>query len=335
MADEFGQRIQGLHQVGDSVVSTDKHVAVLAEDDSNTYQYLQLDSSGNLKVTSTGGGATQYQVDDAAGATDFGNVALVVRVDTPATLTPADGDYTRLQVDSTGQLWVTATDLDIRDLTAASDSVAISDGTNTLTVDASGYLTANINGDVNVTQGTDPWVVSATDLDIRTLDSETPGDNVYVKSSTGNELAIDASGNLSSLITDGTDTLAINTDGSINVVSSESALDSVYTYGSANLVKDTETTVVTRAAAADEGYSGVMVSGAGYCEWAVKFGTTGSEAVILQFWTTPSNPTQYVDLPDYLEVSSGETLLITGTNREKAASPGSDFTGHASLIRKV
>lgn len=93
---------------------------------------------------------------------------------------------------------VTATNLDIRDLAFATDSVDVSgsevsldaatlaaleeitvqngagaaavniqDGGNSITVDG----TVAITGDVNVTQGTSPWVVSATDLDIRDLDA--------------------------------------------------------------------------------------------------------------------------------------------------------------------
>lgn len=56
-----------------------------------------------------------------------------------------------------GAVTVSATDLDIRDLAFATDSV-----------DVSGSA-VSISGDVNVTQGTSPWVVSATDLDIRNL----------------------------------------------------------------------------------------------------------------------------------------------------------------------
>jgi hypothetical protein len=265
MADDFGQRIEGLHQVGDTPVSTDRHIAVFALDDNGDYAYLTLDANGFLQVT----GGTQYAVDDAAGATDIGTLALVVRDDALTTLTPADGDYVQLRVNSEGALWVefvnttiavTATALDIRPLTATTDSVAISDGT---------------------------------------------------------------------------DTLAVNADGSINVVASFSAPDSVYHAGNANLVKDTITTVVTRSPGADEFYGAAMVSGAGYCEWQLEFGTTSSEAVILKWWTTPSSPTYYVDLPDYITVSSGETIRVRATNREKAASPASDFTGYASLIRKV
>ena len=52
------------------------------------------------------------------------------------------------------------TDLDIRDLVYTQDSVTAHQG---------GAWSVGITGDVNVTQGTDPWVVSATDLEIRDL----------------------------------------------------------------------------------------------------------------------------------------------------------------------
>lgn len=63
------------------------------------------DGSGD-PITSFGGG-TQYAVDDVAGATNTGTLALVVRDDSLTTLTPADGDYTQLRVSSTGALHVT------------------------------------------------------------------------------------------------------------------------------------------------------------------------------------------------------------------------------------
>lgn len=61
----------------------------------------------------------------------------------------------------TNAVTVTATNLDVRDLTSASDSVEIKTAAGqALAIDGSGYITANINGTV---------VVSATDLDIRNL----------------------------------------------------------------------------------------------------------------------------------------------------------------------
>ena len=49
------------------------------------------------------------EVDSVAGATDSGILALAVRDDALTTLTPADGDYTQLRVDSTGRLWTIGT----------------------------------------------------------------------------------------------------------------------------------------------------------------------------------------------------------------------------------
>jgi len=107
--------------------------------------------------------------------------------------------------------------------------------------------------------------------------------------------------------------------------------NSTYHPGNVTLVKDTIGVVVTRTTAADEQYTGVMVSGAGYCEWQLEV----QAVVFLKWWTTPSHPTEYVDLPDFLKVLSGEVIRIRATNREKAASTASDFTGYATLIRKA
>jgi len=113
-----------------------------------------------------------------------------------------------------------------------------------LAIDGSGFLTTNVNGTVTV---------SATDLDIRGLNVATDGDHLYITDSTGaNNLAVDASGFLTVnasggsfavtatdldirdldatqdnvAISDGTDTLAINADGSINALFTEAGYSS-------------------------------------------------------------------------------------------------------------
>ena len=67
---------------------------------------LRVGSTGALHVTGAGGG-TQYNIDDAGGATDTGTLALAIRDDALTTLTPVDGDYVGLRVSSTGALHVT------------------------------------------------------------------------------------------------------------------------------------------------------------------------------------------------------------------------------------
>lgn len=94
---------------------TDTGVASLAiRDDTLTalipvdgdYVPLRVNSTGSLHVTGAGGGA-QFNIDDVAGGTDTGTLSLVIRDDVLTTLTPADGDYVGLRVNSTGALHVT------------------------------------------------------------------------------------------------------------------------------------------------------------------------------------------------------------------------------------
>jgi hypothetical protein len=66
---------------------------------------LSVTSDGSLRV-SGGGGGTQYAVDAVGGATDTGTLALAVRDDALATLTPVDGDYTQLRTNARGAQWV-------------------------------------------------------------------------------------------------------------------------------------------------------------------------------------------------------------------------------------
>lgn len=61
---------------------------------------------GTSVTPGTGASNLGKAVDAAAGASDTGVAALVVRDDALTTLTPADGDYTTLRVDSTGAVWV-------------------------------------------------------------------------------------------------------------------------------------------------------------------------------------------------------------------------------------
>lgn len=178
-------------------------------------------ASGALTITEE----DVYDEDSAHSSGDKGGFVLAVRRDTASSGVSADGDYASLNVDATGQLWVkdadvlaqlvsgvtvTASDLDIRDLAFATDSVDVSGSS------------VSITGDVNVTQGTSPWVVSATDLDIRDLAFAT--DSVDVSGS-----SVSISGSVAVTATDldirdlssATDSVASSTfDGSGNAIGS-------------------------------------------------------------------------------------------------------------------
>jgi len=146
-------------QVGDGTdvlaIFADGSITVRLSDGTNT---AVVDGSGNLQVVETNSADiltslqllddAVFSVSDVAGATDAGIQALAVRDDALGTLTEVDGDYTRLRTNDRGALWivpdgdvnVTATDLDIRSLTDASDSVSIGDGTDTLGIEADGSI---------------------------------------------------------------------------------------------------------------------------------------------------------------------------------------------------
>lgn len=160
---------------------------------SDGVEQLEVNADGSINVTVTGGASnSQFAEDSAHVSGDIGTEMLAVRRDTPVSGVDADGDYATLNVDANGRLYcnatvtgtvavssvagnvtvvqptgtnlhvvvdsgtivVTATDLDIRDLTHVSDSVKVGDGTD--------FLAVNADGSINA-------VVTATDLDIRNL----------------------------------------------------------------------------------------------------------------------------------------------------------------------
>lgn len=159
-------------------------------------------SSLNVNITGGASAGTEFAEDAAHTSGDLGRQVLAVRQDTLASSTSADGDYASFKVNAAGALYVsisnasiavTATDLDIRDLTHVSDSVRIGDGTDLANVTAAGELnvlaTAQPGVDigdvtvnnaagaaaVNIQDGGNSITVdgavtvSATDLDIRDL----------------------------------------------------------------------------------------------------------------------------------------------------------------------
>ena len=164
-------------------------------------------ASGSITITEE----DVYAEDAAHTSGDKGGFVLAVRRDTPTSGTSADGDYASLNVNADGELYVkdtdvlaqlvsgvtvSATDLDIRDLAFATDSVDVSGSS------------VSITGDVNVTQGTSPWVVSATDLDIRDLTAATDSVASWVNDGSGNAIA-SLGGALR--VTDHADTIAAST----------------------------------------------------------------------------------------------------------------------------
>lgn len=126
--------------------------------------------------------------------------------------------------------------------------------------------------------------------------------------------------------------LKVTTDG--EVIVNIGAENTAFFRDSVTLVKDTIATVASLVGGPDV-IVGVNISGIGLGEWVVEFGTTGSEVPILDAATTPANPNQYFQFPAPLKVSATQTIRVRATNREKAASPASDFTGFATFIKEA
>lgn len=156
-----------------------------------------LDNQSAIKIQDSAGDELNINADGS----------LDVSFATGSEIQITDGTETLLiNVDGSLNAVVTATDLDVRDLSAAQDNVAISDGTETLAI--------NVDGSLNA-------VVSATDLDIRDLAFATDSVDVSGSSVTvsATDLDIrDLTGATDSVnLNDGTNSLSINADGSLNV----------------------------------------------------------------------------------------------------------------------
>jgi hypothetical protein len=117
-------------------------VLVVAGYDGANVRAIKTDSSGELQVDigsivpGTGATSLGKAIQSAQGATDTGVAALVVRNDTLADLSGADGDYAPLQVNATGALYTSL-------------ATSLPAGTNAI-----GKLSANSGvdiGDVDVT----------------------------------------------------------------------------------------------------------------------------------------------------------------------------------------
>jgi len=122
-----------------------------AKDGTGTDYVPLVDADGKLIISNPGSG-TEYTEDVAAPQPASGIANVVERDDVLSAITPAEGDWSKLYCNANGALWVTvngtvavsASDLDIRDLTHVSDSVTIGDGTETLNITAAGEAEIDI-----------------------------------------------------------------------------------------------------------------------------------------------------------------------------------------------
>lgn len=211
------------------------------------------DTRSGLIVKTLNAGDVAVKVVDAAGTNELavtaaGKVNAIVEA-TDLDIRALDGATDSVAI--TGSVTVTATDLDIRNLAPATDKVAIGDGTHDLDVNADGSINAVVSAtglDIRaLASGTDSVTVVATDLDIRALDGAS--DSVAITGSvtvTATDLDVRDLTHASDSVKigDGTDLLAVNGDGSINVVVQTTAATLVTFTDEENVVAQNATETV-------------------------------------------------------------------------------------------
>ncbi len=186
-----------------------------------------------------------------------------------------------------------------------------SDAGNRLVIDGSGFPTVNVNGTVTV---------SATDLDIRDLthvsDSVRLGDGTTltdVLSATNNALYV--------AVTDGTNTLAPNADGSINVVVAGASGTKVHDYDHAvatgsGASTNHDYTVVGSIFSC----TGILVSASGKGRYEIQFGPIASLATVAVGFLD-KDETKFIEFSPALDVpvASTGTLRVIKENRQGTA----------------
>jgi len=284
---------------GTSVNAGYKGNLVLGTDGSN-YQILAVDSSGHLQVDVVSGGGTggTSMADDAAftvATTSFTPVGgqttadAVNAGDAGAFLMDTDrhqqidivdiskGTQTNdVKITLDGEtVTVSATDLDIRDLSSATDSIAIEGGNTT---------------DVKVTLDSEVVAVSATDLDIRDLSSAT--DSVAVEGGNATDVKVTLDG----------ETVGVSaTDLDIRDLSS--ATDSVAIEG--GNTTDVKVTLDSEAVVLDSPTDGTYIGDIKFGE-ALPSGSNTIGSVQL----TDGVETASVNASNQLEVAVGNTVNV-------------------------
>jgi hypothetical protein len=294
-------------------------LAVKIVDASITSQQLAVNSDGSINAVVS---ATNLDIRDLSHSQDSikvgdGTDFLAVNTDGSLNITDNGGSIT---VD--GSVTVSATNLDIRDLAAATDSVAswVKDGSGNSISSTSGALDVHVANssiavtgpltntelrasDVNVNLTNASVVVTATALDIRALTPAT--DSVK--------------------ISDGTDSLAINADGSLNVVVTSSvAGDPICDYkdDSAIAAGSSSNHDYTVTAGKSLKLTGVLAAASGKCKVEVKVETAvGSGTFNTKFvaFNSTANPNMQIFPTGDIVVAAGVRVRVTKTNKDLSA----------------
>ncbi len=284
---------------------------------------IEVNADGSLNVVAT---ATDLDIRDLAFASDSVDVSGSSVTVTATDLDIRDLAFATDSVDVSGSsVTVSATDLDIRDLTFASDKVDVSGSSVTVSatdLDIRDLDFATDSVDVSGSSVT----VSATDLDIRDLDFATDSVDVSGSSVTVSATDLDirdlnhASDSVK--VGDGTDFLAVNSDGSINVKVSDRSGTEADSYNTAAAIASGGTSNHDYTTTGAFRLTSVHASGSGKMKIEVQIETASGSNTFntkcVKFNST-STPDMDWNLSSPILVASGARVRIIRTNRDNQA----------------
>lgn len=290
----------------------DGDVVAKISDATTPSQQLAVGSDGSINVTDNGGSLTvdgvDFDIRDLTSASDSVEVLQSVHDDLNANANLQVGDVDVANgnpvpvSDAGGSLTVDAVDLDIRDLAFATDSVDVTGSEVSLdatTLAALESITVNNPagaGAVNIQDGGNSITVDAADLDIRDLTHVS--DSIKVG--------------------DGTDFLAVENDGSINVnVTNNVPGDEICDYNtSASVAKDASvnhdyTVNVGKTLTIEE----IIISGSGKLKAEILINAVTKIVV----FNSTAEPNIMIPLRRMCQAAASQVVRITITNRDNSA----------------
>lgn len=280
-------------------------------------QQLTINPDGSVNVTDNGGSltvdATDFDIRDLDSTQDSVEVLQATHDNLNANVTIQVGDVDVSNAnpvpvsDAGGSLTVDATDLDIRNLVFATDKVDVSGSTNigldAATLAALESITVQ-NGTgaaaVNIQDGGNSITVDATDLDIRDLTHVS--DSVKVG--------------------DGTDFLAINSDGSINVVPLEDPGTEVVNFNTVAAVAGGATSNHDLVFATASRLYQVLATASGKMKITVQIETgsaTGVFNTVAVRFNSTATPNCDMTLSKYSLIPAGARVRVIRQNNENQA----------------
>jgi hypothetical protein len=234
---------------------------------------------------------------------------------------------------ATDSVTVVATDLDIRDLNSATDSVAVTDGGGSITVDGS----VSITGSVTVTatdldirdlnSATDSVTVVATDLDIRDLSSAT--DSVTIADG-GGSITVDGSVTVSATdldirdLTLATDAVRVSANSTANGVANPIYVSVVAAAAITGEVHDQKTVTALAANTTDNhDYTVVTAMRVQQFTWASS-GASKAQLIVngvtvATGFIPKQGGVEEITLATPVEAAATQVVRIAVTNRENTA----------------